>query len=274
MMALFLALVVGVSVLPVITGLSATLFRGFQNEIKPSNFTLNSVKYLLITQYGIVVFIVILSFGITRQIDRIKKSQVGRRQDSILIMKEQPNIIVDRYELLKTELLKHPEIKMVTSAMQLPGSAIRDRIFVRTEDEGREDARHMPILVVGNDFLPFFDIKPIAGTVFKETRRTLKEEESVLFDMFDVKPTPFLTEEYVINRKAVQALGYENPEDAIGKQLHLDGSGNGVDYIKEGTIVGVTDDFNYTTSFEESIPLVVLQRKMFQQCFMIRLSLR
>ncbi|MDR2913609.1 MAG: ABC transporter permease [Tannerella sp.] len=269
--ALFLVLVVGVSLFPVITGLSATMFRGFQNEIKPSNFTLDKVKYLLIAQYGIVVFIVILSFGITRQIDRIKTSQVGGHQDSVLVMKEQPNIIVDRYEVLKAELLKHPEIKMVTSAMQLPGSAIRDGIRVRTEDQ-EEIPRRMPILVVGNDFLPFFNIKPIAGTVFRETRRTLKEEETAFFDMLDGKPVSSITEEYVINRKAVQALGYENPEEAVGKRLYLDGSGNGVDYIKEGTIVGVTEDFNYTTSFEESIPLIVLQRKMFQQCFMIQLS--
>ncbi len=272
MVALFLALVVGVSLFPVITGLSATLFKGFQNEIKSSNFTLNKVKYLLIAQYGIVVFIVILSFGITRQIDRIKTSQVGGHQDSVLVMKEQPSIIVDRYELLKAELLKHPEIKMVTSAMQLPGSAIRDGISVRTEGNEEEEARYIPILAVGNDFLSFFNIKPIAGTVFRETKRTLKEEETAFFDMLEGKPLPSITEEYVINRKAVQALGYKNPEDAIGKQLHLEGHGSGVDYIKKGTIVGVTDDFNYTTSFEESIPLIVLQRKMFQQCFMIQLS--
>lgn len=270
--ALFLVLVVGVSFFPIITGLSATMFKGFQNEIKPSNFTLSKVKYLLIAQYGIVVFIVILSFGITRQIDLIKTSQIGGFQDSVLVMKEQPNIIVDRYELLKTELLKHPEIKMVTSAMQLPGSAIRDGIFVRTEDHGEEDARHLTMLIVGNDFLPFFNIKPIAGTLFRENKRTLKEEETAFFDMLDRKQASSITEEYVINRKAVQALGYNNPEEAIGKQLYLDSFGHGVDYIKEGMIVGVTDDFNYTTSFEESIPLIVLQRKMFQQCFMIQLS--
>ena len=43
-------------------------------------------------------------------------------------------------------------------------------------------------------------------------------------------------------------------------------------YINKGVIVGVTDDFNYTTTFEETFPLIILQRKIFQDCLMVQLS--
>lgn len=267
---LFLIMTIGVSLFPVVTRLSNTMFKSFQDEVRPSNFTLSNVKYLLIAQYCIVMFIVIISFGITKQINLIKTSQVGGDLDSILVMKEQPDIIKERYELLKMELLKHPEIKMVTSAMQLPGSAIRDGIYVRTEDEGENEGRYIPLLAVGNDFLPFFNIKPIAGTVFQQTKRTLKEEETLFFDSLNGKPVPYATEEYVINRKALQLLGFNSPEEAIGKRLHL--THQSVAYINKGTIVGVTDDFNYTTTYEESAPQLILQRKMFQHCIMVHLS--
>lgn len=270
--ALFLALTVFVSLLPVFSGLSATLFKNFQNEVKPVGFSLDKVKWLLVAQYGIVMFIVIVSFGITKQINLIKTSQVGGYLDSVLVMNEQSHVITPRYDLLKAELLKHPEIKMVTSAMQLPGSAVRDMIHVRTENEGKDEGHRMPLLIVGNDFLPFFDIKPLAGTVFQETRRTLEEEKIIAFDKIDNGQVSLLTEEYVINRKAAQMLGFQSPEEAVGKLLHLHHDANMVDYINKGVIIGVTDDFNYTTTFEDSIPLIVLQRKLFQTCFMIHLS--
>jgi len=268
---LFLLIVLGISLFPIITGLSGTLFKSFQSEVQPSNFTLSKVKYLLIAQYCIVMFIVIISFGITKQINMIKTSQVGGGTDSILVMTEQPDIIKQRYDLLKTELLKYPEIKMVTSAMQLPGSAIRDGMQIRTENEGEDEGRLVPLLVVGNDFFPFFNIKPVAGTVFKETVRTYEEEETMLLDFFGGKPASSATEEYIINRKAAQLLGFGTPEEAVGKRLVVTHQG-GVGYINNGVIAGVTDNFNYTTTYEESAPLIILQRKAFQHCIMVYLS--
>ncbi len=267
---LFLITVIGVSLFPVIARLSSTMFKSFQSEVQPSNFMLSKVKYLLIAQYCIVMFIVIISFGITKQIKLIKTSQVGGNQDSILVMNEQPEIIKQRFDLLKTELLKYPEIKMVTSAMQLPGTAIRDGIYVRKEGEGENEGRLLPLLVVGNDFLPFFNIKPIAGTVFQETKRTFEEEERLLVEKLDGKPASLVAEEYVLNRKAVQALGFNSPEEAIGKRLQVDQQV--ISYINKGIIVGVTDDFNYTTTYEDSAPQIILQRKMFQHCIMVHLS--
>jgi len=267
---LFLFVVIGVSLLPVVAGLSATMFKSLQNEVQPSNFALSKVKYLLIAQYCIVMFIVIVSFGITKQINLIKTSQVGGGQDSILVMDEQPEIILQKYELLKTELLKYPEIKMVTSAMQLPGSAIRDGLHVRTEFEGEDEGRHISLLAVGNDFFPFFNIKPVAGAVFKETVRSYDEEMTMLFDYLDKKPASSAMEEYMINRKAAQLLGFSTPEEAVGKRLFL--THYTVGYINNGVIAGVSDDFNYSTTFEDSAPTIIIQRKMFQSCIMVHLS--
>ena len=267
---LFLAVAIVVSLIPVIAGLSGTMFKSFQSEVQTSGFTLSKVKYLLIAQYCIVMFIVIVSFGITKQISMIKTSQVGGGQDSILVMKEQPYEILKKFDLLKAELLKHPEIKKVSSAMDLPGSAIRDMVYTRTENEGEGEGRHLTLLIVGNDFFPLFDIKPVAGNVFKPITRAYAEEEKMLFDYFDNKVESSETEEYIINRKAAQVLGFSTPEDAIGKRLNL--THYTVGYVNKGVIAGVTDNFNYTTTYEESAPMIILQRKMFQHCIMVHLS--
>jgi len=267
---LFLLLASCVSLLPSITRISSTLFMYNQESVNTSNFTLSKVKYMLIAQYSIVMLVVIIGFGISKQINLIQTSQVGGNDNTILVMKEQPDVVKTRYDIFKNELLKYPEINAVTSAMQLPGSAIRDMIQVRLEGESEDDYRRIPLLVVGDDFLPFFNIKPIAGTVFKPTRHSYEDEERMLFDLLDNNSVSNLSEEYVINRKALQLLGLNSPEDAIGKIINI--NHNSIHYFTKGQIVGVTDDFNYTTSFEESMPQIILQRKMFQHCIMVHMD--
>jgi len=156
--------------------------------------------------------------------------------------------------------------------MQLPGSAIRDGIFVIKEGESEPEGKMLPILVVGDDFLPFFRIPLIAGSDFQPNLHSRKEEWDLMLASRDGKPlNENLTEEYVINRSAVKALGFQSPEDAIGKRISLVGN-SAVGYISGGTIAGVTDDFTYTTLYENSIPLLILQRKIFLTSLFVRLS--
>ena len=266
----FLAIAVGVSLLPVVFRLSSTMFKSFQNEVQPSNFTLSKVKYLLIAQYCIVMFIVIISFGITKQINMIKTSQVGGKLDSILVMKEQPEGVQKRYGLLKSELSKYPEIKLVTSAMQLPGSAIRDGIGVWKEGEAEADLRHLPLLVVGDDFLPFFSIRMLAGRPFAKGSLSYEEELKLAMEYRENTVSSTNTEEYVLNRKALEVLGFDSPEEAIGKRLYI--RHGSLDYIDKGQVVGVVEEFNYTTTYEASQPQLIVQRKSFQHCIMVHLS--
>jgi putative ABC transport system permease protein len=156
--------------------------------------------------------------------------------------------------------------------MQLPGSAIRDGISVRRE--GEAEAHFLSIHVFGEDFLPFFGIVPVAGKAFRPSVLTYGEENGMFFDMMDGREASSVppTEEYVINRSALSALGFASPDEAIGRRLELEGAGTGVNYICSGRIVGVTDDFTYTNVYEAARPVLMLQRKMFQHCIMVRLA--
>jgi putative ABC transport system permease protein len=175
---------------------------------------------------------------------------------------------------LKAGLLSYPEIESVTSAMQLPGIAIRDETGVWREGETSGDMRPLSLLAVGEDFFPFFRIQPVAGRTFTHSSRTYAEENDLIMDFFTNKPTgpSPISEEYIINRKAAHALGFASPQEAVGQPLFLNSSGGGVSYINRGIIAGVTDDFNYTSAFEESRPQIILQRKIFQHCILVRLA--
>jgi len=272
--AILLFLTVFTFLLPVLKSLSYTLFFNRSEELKPVRFSFSNVKYMLLVQYTIVVFVIILSVSINNQISIIKTTQIGAVNDSIVVLKEElPTEVISNYSLLRSELLKHPEIESITGAMQLPGGGIRDMIQIRID--GKEETMSCPILVVGDDFFPFFGINAIAGNLPPQLTLTQQEEERMLEEKFKLqsqgeKYTTSIRDNYIINRKALGLLGISSPEEAIGKDITL--LHQSLDYIPSGKICGVVDDFVYTNVYEDIIPILIIPRNLFMNCFMLRLS--
>lgn len=264
----FLLLVCLVCMLPVLIQLPSTVFLNIKQEEKRRNFS--DVKYMFIAQYALAMFIVIIALGVSKQINQIRTSQVGGTETNIITLREQPEEVQEKFGLLKTELLKHPEIEMATTAMQLPGSAIRDMIHIKGEEW--PDLKQLRVLVVGEDFFPFFGINPVAGRFFDKNPFTYSQEYNVMINHLEKNLSEIdLTEGYILNRQAVNYLGLSTPEEALGHCFELVGH-NSLDYIKYGEIKGVTDNFNYTTVFEDTMPLLIMQRTVFQHTILIRLD--
>ena len=268
MCLIFLLSVVAVSLLPALKDISSTLFLNTNIDLKPVRFSYSNVRWMLTTQYAVVMIVVILAFGINKQMNLVKDTQVGGNERNILVMNEQPDPVQAKYELLKTELLKHTKIEAITTSFQLPGDAIRDLTGVRRD--GDMDLKSININIVGEDFLPFFDIQLIAGRGFSPLKFDYQTEDAMFLERHTQQQFSEHIEEYVINRKALAVLGFNTPEEAVGEILYIE-QGT-VDYIRRGVIAGVTDDFNYTGLYEETIPLLILQRSLFLQCIMVRFA--
>lgn len=268
-----LSLSIFVSLLPILKSLSYTTFFNRKEDLKPVRFSFSSVKYMLVVQYTIVIFTIIVAIGINKQITIIRATQLGATNDSIVVLKEQPIEVIDKFNVLKAELQKHSEIESVAGAMQLPGEAIRDMNPVRVE--GNDEVVVCPLLVVGNDFFSFFEIKPIAGNLPPTLNLSYEEEMKMMNDMYAAQSagreyTTAIQDNLIINRKALTLLGFSSPEEAIGKEittLH-----QSLKYIPSGKIYGVVDDFVYTHVYQDAIPMIIVQRNFFMNCFMIRLS--
>jgi putative ABC transport system permease protein len=263
----FLLLIIAISLLPALKGMAYTLFFNTDHDLRPMKFSYSNVKYMLTAQYAVVMMVVILAFGINKQMNLVKETQVGGNEQNILVM-QQPTPMKPRYPLLKSELLRHPEIESVTASFQLPGEAICDGIHVKKEDE--TDWRWLPLILAGEDFLPFFRIKTIAGRGFNPNKYDYQTEETIFHDYIYYEKSSEHVEEYVINRKALAVLGFNTPEEALGQTLQI--SHGTIDYFHRGVIVGVTNDFNYTGLYEETQPLLILQRNMILHCMMVRLD--
>ena len=264
---LFLTIIAAVSVLPVAANLSVTMFLNTKDDLKSAGFSGSNVKYMQMLQYVIVMATVILAFGIGKQMRMVRHTQLGGDARNILVTNEQSYDVLERFSMLKSELLKHSEIEAVTACFQPPGEAIRD--YISVTPEGSSEPVRLPVLIADGDFLSFFYVEPIAGREFQPIKYTI-EQEYVMYERFCNNEKNDFVEEYVINRKALAALGFDLPEAAVGKTLRVEDSTLG--YISSGIIVGVTDDFNYTGVFESAIPMLVMQRSIFLHHFMVRLN--
>jgi putative ABC transport system permease protein len=235
---------------------------------KPITNSHSNVKFMLTGQYTVVMMVVILAFGINKQMNLVKGTQAGGNERNILVMSEMPDQVQANYALLRSELLKHTDIESVTACFQLPGDAIRDMVTVRKADD--TEGYTLPLLVTGDDFLPFFRIGLIAGRGFLPGKYDYNTETEILMNRMAYNQFSEHVEEYVINRKALSVLGFATPEEALGQIIQIEHSV--IDYFRHGVIVGVTDDFNYTGLYEETTPLLVMQRSFFMFCFMVRLA--
>ncbi|SBV90974.1 ABC transporter permease [uncultured Dysgonomonas sp.] len=265
---LFILSTIFVSLLPILINMSATAFLNDQADLRQSRFSISNVKYMLIVQYSIVLFIIIVGIGINNQMALIRNTQVAGNNDSILVFEEQPHEVIENYTAFRNELLKHSEIESVTAAMQLPGNAVRDMIVITTEGK---DPAYIPVLVVGEDFMQTFDIKPVAGTLFPPLRLSYAEEANL--QQRKMNEEGFKSshrDNIIVNRKALGQLGFSSPEEAIGKEVGI--GHNSLDYFPTGIICGVVEDFTYTNVYEDAIPMVILQRNMFMNCFIIRIA--
>ena len=266
----FLLLIVAISLFPALKDISSTMFLNTNIDLKPLRFSYKNIRYMLTAQYAVVMIVVILAFGINKQMNLVKDTQTGGNERNILVLNEQPYQVQAKYEILKSELMKYTDIQSVTSCFQLPGDAVLDAIRVRKEDEENMDWVRLPIIVAGEDFLSFFRIPMIAGRGFSPAKYNFQTEETMLLDrVYHQKSTEHI-EEYVINRKALATLGFKTPDEAVGQMLRFEQET--LDYFRRGVIVGVTDDFNYTGLYEETHPLLIMQRQMFQDCIMARLD--
>lgn len=264
----FLAAIVTVSLLPALKDTLRTRFSNTGEALEQMRFSYSNVRWMVSVQFFIVITVITVASGIGMQMGLIEKTQSGGADKNTIVLKWQDDQVMENYALLKESLLKHPEIEAVTSAFQIPGDAIRDGAQVTAEGSGYPVK--LPLLLVGEDFMEFFGIRMIGGNGFSPMDMDYQTENGLLHDRIAGNSFSDRTEEYIINEKAMRALGFSDPRQALGKTLGI--SQGTIDYIRKGTIVGVCEDFNYTGVFEGSVPLLIMQRNLFQSCIMIRMA--
>ncbi len=188
-------------------------------------------KYLLLTlQFAMSIGLICATFVMTKQINYLRNTNTGYQAESVVLIKMLPEDMSRFFELYKEQLATEPSVMDVSRSERVVGEPWPFSV-IRKVGEDPELSKRIFFNQVDYDYFATLDIPMHSGRSFS----------------LDHLNDP--TQAIVINKTAVEYLGLEDP---IGQQVHffeLDGP---------RTIVGVVEDFNYTSLHQEIGPAAVM----------------
>ena len=243
----------------VITGLSAVMASSPLAGMlrKPVSRTISfagtyksgAKRVLLGVQFTAVLLLVSSLVIIQKQFFFMTNTQLGFNTDQVMVLHENNRSVMRKYDLLKTELMKFPEVKDVTAVMQVPTTAIRDQGTVTIlNDPSLTIAADMQVIDLNAGEV--LEMEFLAGTNLPSHLRQPSDiPDSVAWDGFTTKPRG-----YLINESAAKRLGWESPQEAVGQQINWSIGGISLNH---GAVAGVIKDFHQESLAEEIRPLVL-----------------
>lgn len=193
----------------------------FRKDKPISKKRFGSRKLLIILQFVIFMVLIVLTFGIKRQINYSIKSDLGFNPNNKIVLQVSDFVKDGKYNTLKNEILKNPNVVNVSGAMWLPPT-VGSMMFGYSDSTFVEPIK-LEGLFVDHDFIETLELDLIEGESLKkfENSKELK---------------------IVINQEAKKILG----EDILGKQFW------------DGKIIGVVEDFRFHPVHTNVQPMILI----------------
>ena len=187
-------------------------------------------KILVIAQFTLIMILMVSSLVMKNQLQYMKGSELGfdREQKIVIPFKTHLGRLRQDYENIKAAFIETKSVQKATVSSGVPGNMSGGYYLKSTEIPDAEQ-NFFRVLASDCDFIDQFKLKFVAGKGF---------------DSGDDNG-------YIINETGARLLGFEDPEDAIGYQLHAHYHG----LIKP--ITGVIKDFYYSGMRELVEPMVM-----------------
>jgi putative ABC transport system permease protein len=231
-----------------------------------------SVKRVLISlQFGISILLIASAMIARQQFVFLNEKNLGMEKDQVIALPGVPDTVKDKFKLFKDKLEGQPGIKGVSACLEVPSREIRDGGTVTAEgiQENVDDAPSMDIQVIDHDFIDVMGMKLLVGEPLPKS--------------LAYEPLPSLTganndvEEYllskrrayIINETAMHAIGWQTPEEAIGKNVDWN---QGTYKLAKGPVVGVVKDFHQETLKNKVDPIIMVFEPLWLRTFLVKLE--
>jgi putative ABC transport system permease protein len=178
-------------------------------------------KGMVVFQFAASIFLLIGSLTVFKQLQYMQKQKLGLNISQTLVIKP-PLTKVDSFlramSAFKQESLAQSAVKNVTVSTSIPGEPVFwNAGGIKLVGTDQTQGKQYRIIGTDYDYIAGYGMKLLAGRKFAKDYGN--DPASVVF-----------------NKKAVEQLGFNKPEQAIGKQIDFWG--------KVYTIVGVVDNFH------------------------------
>jgi len=187
---------------------------------------------LVVFQFSLSIALIAGTMIVVSQLDHLRNKNLGFKQDKMLVIDfNYDQLISSQLETIKQTFLNEKEVLSVSASRSIPGSYFPNAGTNIETSNGTSVSETPGIFEVDVDFIPHFGIEMAAGRPYSRD--------------FPADTAKSL----VINEATARLYGYRNPHDIIGKRFSQWG--------REGTVIGVTKDFNYLSLHKRVEPLTM-----------------
>ena len=206
-------------------------------------------KGLIIGQFTVSVILITGTILVYQQVQYMRRQQLGVNINQTLVLQaatsQQDSVYKNVFQPFKATLLQQPAIKNVTASSNVMGQEIYwTNGIVRVGDDAKT-AITLYHLGIDYDFLPAYELKPVAGRNFSKNFST--DDKAVL-----------------INEKAADLFGFKDAAAAVNGQLKRNR-----DTLH---IVGVVPNFHQQGLQKAVDPMLILLRPEIRSYYSVKIS--
>jgi putative ABC transport system permease protein len=183
-------------------------------------------KALVIFQFALSTTLIIGTLVVKSQVSFIMNRDLGMAKENIVyhLMQKKTR---DSVEVVREELLQHPDIMSISSSSSLPSNIQSWIGYIDWEGRSSEQQVYPAFLSVDYDFLKTAGLTVVKGRNFSRSR-------------------PVDEENFITNETALRQMGIENP---LGLELRFWGH--------RGQIIGVVKDFANRHMSSSTAPMIL-----------------
>ncbi|HYV91586.1 MAG TPA: FtsX-like permease family protein [Chitinophagales bacterium] len=231
-----LVLVVGIlaGLYPAIRLSSLKSSESIKGKIKTVKENVLLRKSLAGFQFCIASVVMIAAFVVSRQVSYFFSQSLGYNKEYIVssqVPRDWSPRGVKKIETIRNELASMPQISSATLSFEIPNGNNGGQVPVYRAGEDSAHAITTDMLVSDENYVATYEV-PMKAGVFFAAGDALDSTKAVL------------------NEKAIHELGWQNAEEAVGKQVRIPG-GNFV-----YTITGVVSDFHFASMQQQIRPII------------------
>jgi putative ABC transport system permease protein len=211
-------------------------------------------KSLVVVQFTASVVLIAGTIIVYRQLNYMLKRDIGMNIDQVLVL-ERPGIAQrDReafdsaIDVFRAELAKSTDVEAVSTSFTVPGKQREYLVGAKPYGAGDDAVVSLRFNSMDYNFLDVFKMKLLAGRNFSPDFPR-DSDTSV-----------------IITESAVPMLGYETPEDIIGRTITLP------DFPWDPIVVGVVNDYHQVSLKQAVDPSVFYHTRYSGEFYSLRLQ--
>ncbi len=194
-------------------------------------------RSLVVFQFFISAGLVISSLVVSGQLRYMQKKDPGFDKENLIILSMNDSTVRKNLEGFKQELIKNPNIIATAASNGIPGNDLGKQVMRMEGENGEMEEHAINNMRVDYDFPQLLGVKLDTGRFYDRSMGSDAEKA------------------FIVNRAAVKEYNWLGRP--LGKRfqfgINLDGTA-----ARDGEIVGVVKDFNYTSLHNPVEPLVFI----------------